>query len=239
MAGWNPWHGCHKYSAGCANCYVYRGDAKRGIDSSIVTKTAAFDAPVKRLKNGNYKIKSGQMVWTCFSSDFFVPDADPWREECWDMMRERSDLHFFFITKRIERLAECTPHDWGDGWDNVTICCTMENQEMVDYRMPIYRHAPIKHKIIICEPILGPIDLSPWLGSWAEQVVAGGESGAKARPCNYDWLLSLHDQCVAAGIPFQFRQTGSNFIKDGVSYKIPRNKHFSQARKAGINITKR
>lgn len=236
MANWNPWHGCHKLSAGCANCYVYRGDAKRGVDASIVRKTASFDVPIKKLKNGEYKVRSGQTVWTCFSSDFFVPDADAWREECWNMMRERSDLKFFFITKRIDRLAECVPSDWDDGWDNVTICCTMENQAMVDYRMPIYRDAPIKHKIVICEPLLSEIDLTAWLGDWVEQVVAGGESGYSARPCYFEWLLSLREQCAERGISFMFRQTGSKFVKEGVLYRVPRNQHFAQARKANINL---
>lgn len=48
MAVWNPWHGCKKISPGCMNYYVYRRDAEFGKDSSIVTRTASFDLPVKR-----------------------------------------------------------------------------------------------------------------------------------------------------------------------------------------------
>ena len=92
MAGWNPWHGCHKKSEGCANCYVYRIDAKHGRDSSVVQRTAEFDLPVRRGRDGNYKIAPGELVWTCFSSDFLVEDADIWRSEAWDMIRERRDL---------------------------------------------------------------------------------------------------------------------------------------------------
>ena len=95
------------------------------------------------------------------------------------MMRERQDLHFLFITKRIDRLKECLPSDWGEGYENVTICCTMENQDRVDYRLPIYKAAPIKHKIIICEPLLTEIDFRGELGPWVEQIVVGGESGKK------------------------------------------------------------
>lgn len=47
-------------------------------------------------------MKSGQNVFPCFSTDFLVKDADEWRCECWQMIRERSDLHFLFLTKRIE-----------------------------------------------------------------------------------------------------------------------------------------
>lgn len=164
MPLWNPWHGCHKLSAGCRHCYVYRIDEKHGRDSSVVTKTRNFDFPVRRTRTGTYKIPAGSTVFTCFSSDFFVEEADPWRPEAWEMIRERSDLHFFMITKRIDRLEANLPPDWEAGYPHVTICCTVENQERADYRLPIYRDAPIRHKIIICEPLLGPIDLSPWPG---------------------------------------------------------------------------
>lgn len=236
MAAWNLWHGCHKYSEGCKHCYVYRGDAKRGKDSSIVTKTSYFDAPIKKNRKGEYKIPSGSTVYTCFSSDFFIKDADEWRSDAWDMIRERSDLNFLMITKRIERLQECVPSDWGEGYDNVTICCTMENQDRVDSRMPIYKNAPIKHKIIICEPILGAIDLSPYLDLQIEQVVVGGESGYSARPCNFDWVMDIRQQCIDRKIPFWFKQTGSKLIKDGQLFKVARQFQHSQARKANINI---
>lgn len=79
MPLWNPWHGCHKLSAGCVNCYVYRTDGKHGIDSSVVVKTKSFGLPVQKKRDGSYKIGAGEMVYTCFSSDFFVEDADEWR----------------------------------------------------------------------------------------------------------------------------------------------------------------
>lgn len=106
------------------------------------------------------------------------------------MMRQRSDLSFMTITKRIDRFAQCLPKDWGDGYDNVIICCTVENQACANYRLPIYKLAPIKHKIIICEPLLENIDLQSFdIGKWIEQLVVGGESGYEARPCNFDWVI--------------------------------------------------
>lgn len=203
---WNPWHGCHKLSEGCRHCYVYRGDARRGIDSSLVTKTKNFDLPIQKKRNGEYKIPSGTMVYTCFTSDFLLKDADELRAEAWEMMKQRNDLNFMFITKRIDRLQDTLPADWGDGYDNVTICCTVENQDRADYRLPIYKSAPIKHKIIICEPLLGQIDLRPYnIGSWAEQVVVGGESGIEARPCNFDWVMKLHHLCIEEKVMFWFK----------------------------------
>ena len=71
----------------------------------------------------------------CFSSDFLIEEADDWREECWTMMAERSDLDFIFLTKRIDRFLQCIPDDWNDGYDNVTVGCTVENQAMADHRL--------------------------------------------------------------------------------------------------------
>src|SRR5450756_736774 len=151
MASWNLWHGCHKFSAGCLNCYVYRMDGRHELDSSIVRKTNNFNLPLRRDRHGEYKIPSGETVYTCFTSDFFLEDADEWRPEAWQMMRQRSDLKFLFITKRIHRMQECLPADWGEGYANVMIGCTVENQEMVEYRLPIFLKAAIQAKFIICE----------------------------------------------------------------------------------------
>ena len=236
---WNLWHGCHKLSEGCCLCYVYRGDAKHNINSALVTKTKSFDLPIQKKKNGEYKISSGTLVYTCFTSDFFLEDVDLWRGEAWEMMQIRSDLNFLMITKRIDRLQESLPADWGEGYDNVTICCTVENQKRADYRLPIYKAAPIKHKIIICEPLLERIDLQKYeIGSWVKQVVVGGESGFEARPCNFDWVMEIHNVCEKNNVSFWFKQTGAKFVKDGKLYNIMRKFQHSQARKAGINIEK-
>lgn len=82
MAMWNPWRGCHKYSDGCRYCYIHKGDGKRGIDTDTIEKTENFDAPISKDKKGEYKIKSGQIVYVCFSSDFLIEEADAWRKEC-------------------------------------------------------------------------------------------------------------------------------------------------------------
>ena len=82
---WNPWHGCHKTSAGCAHCYVYRMDGKHGKDANLVTKTNDFYLPIAHLRNGSYKIPPESFIWTCFTSDFLLEDADAWRPEAWRM----------------------------------------------------------------------------------------------------------------------------------------------------------
>lgn len=233
---WNPWHGCRKLSEGCRNCFVYRIDARHNRDSAEVRQNADFDLPVRRRRAGDYKIPSGALVYTCFTSDFFLDLADAWRPAAWEMMRRRADVDFLIITKRIDRLAVGLPADWGDGYPNVELCCTVENQDRAAYRLPIFADAAAARKSIICEPLLSPIDLSPYLGPWVRRVVVGGESGEQARPCDYDWVLSLRSQYIMANVPFFFKQTGARLRKDGRLYRIPRRFQHEQARRAAIDF---
>ena len=236
---WNLWHGCHKYSEGCAHCYVYRRDESIGKDASIVTKTASFDLPMRKNRAGAYKIPSGTLVYACMTSDFFIEDADPWRPEAWAMMRERSDLDFMIITKRIVRFEDCLPPDWGNGYPNVAICCTMENQRQCDLRFPILNRIPVRKKFVASEPLLSDIDMHAYLNPSILQVVVGGESGRGARVCDYDWVLHIRAQCLDAGVPFHFKQTGACFRKDGRIYHVERRLQHVQARKANINTGKK
>ena len=95
---WNPWHGCEKYSEGCEHCYVYRIDKVSERDSRQVRLNSTFTYPVQKGRGG-YKIKSGETVYTCFSSDFFLDRADAWRDDAWRMIAERRDLKFIMFTK--------------------------------------------------------------------------------------------------------------------------------------------
>ncbi|MGD1820424.1 MAG: DUF5131 family protein [Pleomorphochaeta sp.] len=236
MAVWNPWKGCHKYSEGCMFCYIHKGDYKRGIDTNIINKSDKFDAPILKNKDGSYKLKPNKLVYLCFSSDFLIPEGDKWRDECWQMIKERSDLTFVFLSKRIDRFLECIPKDWGDGYDNVVVGCTIENQKNADYRLSIFDNLPIKHKNIICQPLIGPIDLKGHLNN-IELVVVGGESDYRARVLDYNWVLDIREQCIDANTAFSFRQCGTNFLKDNKLYKLNTRLLMSQARKANIDYT--
>ena len=234
MAIWDPWRGCRKHSEGCKYCYIHKGDFKRNIDTNKVVKTDKFYAPIAKNKSGEYKIKSGQTVYLCFSTDFLIEDADEWRAECWQMIRERADLHFLFLTKRIERFTDCIPEDWNDGYDNVTVGCTVENQDRADYRLSVFRELPIKHKNIICQPLIEKVDLAAYLDN-IELVVVGGESDINARPLDFDWVLAIREQCISHNVHFEFRQCGTHFIKNGKQYTLATRELCSQARKANID----
>lgn len=235
MSDWNPWHGCRKLSEGCRHCYIYRMDARYHKDASIIYQTRDFDLPLKRKRDQEYQLKPDSLVYTCFTSDFLLEEADAWRPACWEMMRKRSDLMFLFLTKRIDRFLDCVPDDWGSGYPNVIVGCTVENADCAKQRLPLFQTLPILHKTIVCQPLLGAIDLSPYLRDSIDQVVVGGEMGLEARVCDYDWVLQIHEQCKKANVSFIFRQTGANFRKDGKLYRIPRKYQFSQAKKAGLN----
>ena len=237
MGMWNPWRGCKKCSEGCKYCYIHKGDYKRNIDTSNIVKTDNFSKPIEKCKNGNYKMKS-KLVYLCFSSDFLIEEADAWREECFKMIKERQDLTFLFLTKRIDRFMKCIPKDWNEGYDNVVVGCTIENQKNADYRLSIFKDLPIKHKCITAQPLLEKIDIEKYLDD-IELVVVGGESDYSARVLDYDWVLDIREQCIRKNVNFEFRQCGTYFIKDGIKYKIEKHNLFKQARLANINYTVR
>jgi len=184
MPSWNPWHGCKKISEGCRHCYVYRQDERYGVEihSSVVRKNkSSFDLPLKKKRDKSHKLSSGQTIFTCFTSDFFIDEADEWRKQAWAMIKLRNDLRFLIFTKRVDRINDCLPDDWGDGYENVMVSCSVENQAMADYRLPILLKLPIRHKAIIVAPMLEKIDISQYLRSDIKEVAVGGESGLNAR----------------------------------------------------------
>lgn len=234
MSMWNPWRGCKKCSEGCLNCYIHKGDYKRNINTNEIVKTKDFNKPIERLKNGNYKMKSG-LVYLCFSTDFLIEEADNWRSECWKMIKERQDCTFLFLTKRIDRFMKCIPSDWDEGYDNVVVGCTIENQKNADYRLKIFNELPIKHRCITAQPLIEKINIEKYLYN-IELVVAGGESDYNARVLDYNWILEIRDECMRKNVNFEFRQCGTYTIKDGKKYKLQTKDLCKQAKLANIDF---
>ena len=201
---WNPWQGCHKVSAACDNCYMYRDKKWHGQDPTVVKRSA--NATFRLPRNWIKPEDEGKKVFVCSWSDFFIEEADKWRDEAWDIMRNTRWLTYQLLTKRPERIANCLPSDWGKGWPNVWLGVTAENREMWDERVSVLKPILAAVHFVSYEPALGPlgdIDLSG-----IEWMICGGESGPNARPMHPDWARSLRDQCVAASVPFFFKQWG-------------------------------
>lgn len=220
---WNPWHGCVKCSEGCQHCYMYYLDRVRDRNGRDIYKTKnGFRYPLQKKRGGGYKVQSGEMLRVCMTSDFFLEQADPWRGEAWDMIRERRDVKFFLLTKRPQRVEACLPPDWGDGWENVFFNVTCENQRRADERIPILHALPFQHKGIMCAPLIGPVDIGRYLDEGQiQQVLCGGENYDGSRPCRYEWVRLLYEQCKSHDVTFNFIETGSVFVKDGKTYSIP------------------
>ncbi|MDE5540177.1 MAG: DUF5131 family protein, partial [Bacilli bacterium] len=223
----------HKCSPGCLNCYVYYLDKIHDKDASIITKSKTnFNLPLKKNRAGDYKIPSGSELATCFTSDFFLPEADAWRSDAWDIIRKRQDVSFLIPTKRIERFNECIPSDWGEGYDNVTIAVTCETQRKANERLPIFIGIKAKRKYVFVSPILEDIDLNSFLKSGAFDLVSvGGESYENARVCDFSWVKHIKETCDKFNVEFDFHQTGSNFRMNGKCYKIKHHEEYEQAKK--------
>lgn len=114
LKSWNLWHGCTKYSEGCENCYMYYLDDVRGVPERAceVKKTGDFNKPLKKNRKGEYKIPAGYCLRINMTSDTFLEEADGWRDEMRSMIRQRPDVRFFILTKRVPRIRECLPRDW-------------------------------------------------------------------------------------------------------------------------------
>lgn len=237
---WNPWHGCRKISEGCQNCYMYEQDKAYNVNSSQfkIVKTK-FTMPIDKDRKGFYKIKSGVQIATCFTSDFFLEDADKLRDLAWSYIRERQDCLFFIITKRINRIEKCLPKDWNDGWDNVFINATVENQKRLDERLPLLLKLPLKKRGLVFAPLLENITFKHYIkDNNINGVSIGGESVSlkekyKARVCKFEWIEHIYKQCIENNILCNIHQTGTMFEKDGKLYVI-NNKQTEkeQARKA-------
>ena len=211
----------------------------RGRNGADIYRTkTGFRYPLSRDRAGSYKIQSGEMISVCMTSDFFLEEADAWRDEACDIMRRRSDVIFLLLTKRPERIPECLPADWGAGWDNIFLNVTVENQKRADERIPLLLDLPFKHKGLHCAPLLGPLSIGGYLDSGQiEQIACGGENYGGCRPCDFEWVRKLREDCAARNITFCFMETGTLFIRDGREYRIrSKQQQNLQAYKSGMTF---
>lgn len=219
---WNPWHGCHRKSEGCVHCYMYSQDKGYGIDSSKITiSKTQFNVPIQRDKYCDYKIPSGTLIKTCMTSDFFIEEADAYRQQALDIIEERQDLDFLIITKRPERIRDTI----NKKYKNIILAITCENQTRFNERLNILNQIDLnifKTILIFASPILEEINLANLsnIQQFISGVYVGGENYNGARPCRFEWVQNMSIQTKQLNIPFTFWDIGSNFIKDNKQYNI-------------------
>lgn len=198
---------------------MYRDKERYGQDPTRVVRSS----PVTFRKPLSWKAPA--YVFTCSWSDFFIEDADAWRDEAWDIIRKTPHLTYQILTKRPENIPDRLPKGWGEGWPNVWLGVSTENQEYAEKRIPLLLAVPANTRFLSCEPLLGPLDLTKWLcggfpPSWGypnelHWIIAGGESGPHARVMLPEWPRSLRDQCLRSGVAFFFKQWGGLTPKSG------------------------
>ena len=199
---WSPWLGCHKISEACLNCNV---DVTRPFIAKRYSTLRLENAP------------AGSVILTAFSTDFFLEEADPYREQAWETIKTFPNLIFLIITKRVDRISKCLPVDWNEGYSNVILSITVETNQKVAERLPIFAKIPAKHKWLSVAPILEDINLSTYLkAANIECVEVLGEkcfslNNTKIRPCYYSWFKHLAEQCKEADLRFSILACGDKF----------------------------
>lgn len=203
-ATWNPVTGCTKLSTGCKHCYAERmahrlqamGQANYRNGFAVTLHPHMLELPLTW--------KKSQMIFVNSMSDLFheaVPLA--FIQEVFAVMR-RADWHTFqVLTKRSARLLELAPQlDWPA---NVWMGVSVENCDYT-FRIDHLRRTGAHVKFLSLEPLLGPLPELELHGiNW---VIVGGESGPGARPLATAWVTEIRDQCLAAKVPFFFKQWG-------------------------------
>jgi protein gp37 len=230
---WNWSQGCpgcpDSAELGCKNCYARERAHRWRQDFTTPKRTSktTFNMPIT-----SGALQPMDKVFTLSLGDFFHPLNDPFRPEVWNIIR-KTQYDYLILTKFPELIAERLPSDWNQGWFNVWLGVTVENQEMADKRIPILLSIPAAVRFLSIEPILGPITLrrkaidereiiqatlmdrldeySRSVERGIDWVICGGETDdyrRQARPIHPDWVRSIRDQCTASEVPFFFKSWG-------------------------------
>jgi protein gp37 len=209
---WNPWTGCTKVSPGCAHCYMFSGQERWGQDPTVVRRTQTWRQP-RRWNADALKRRGRARVFTCSWSDWFHEAADPWRAEAWRVIRDCPALDFQILTKRHERIVDHLPPDWGDGYPNVWLGVSIENERFLS-RADTLRAIPAAVRFISAEPLLAPLPSLNLAG--IDWLIVGGESGPNFRPMDHAWVRALRAKARAAGTAFFFKQSAAPLTEQGI-----------------------
>jgi protein gp37 len=210
-ATWNPVTGCTKVSPGCDHCYAERlairlqamGNPRYRNAFELTLHEDQLTLPLRW--------RQPKIVFVNSMSDLFHPKVPTdFIRRVFDVMAEAERHTFQVLTKRPKRvaaLAEALP--WPP---NVWIGTSIESQRYVSRADDLRSATRAAVRFLSLEPLLGLLKLDLTEVGW---VIAGGESGPAARQPQGDWVRSIRDQCVAAGVPFFFKQWGGRTPKAG------------------------
>jgi len=153
-------------------------------------------------------------------------DLIPHRERLFQLIEATPHLTWQLLTKRPENVNRMLPHTWlADPLNHVWIGTTVEDEQRARIRIPRLLRIPATVRFLSCEPLLGDVDLTPYLDQGIGWVIAGGESGPGHRPLDVDHARRIRDDCAEAGVPFFFKQHGGRTptaggdLLDGVQHK--------------------
>ncbi len=207
---WNCWVGCKKISAGCQNCYMFREQKRFGTDPNEIrkTKSKTFNSPLRW--------KDPKIIFVCSWSDFFIEEADKWRDQAWEIIKEANRHTYLILTKRPERIVDNIPDDFEELYNHVWFGITVENNKQIierGYKLSALGDVlKLKRKTFISfEPLLEHINTNSgnfdYVMKGIDWAIVGGESGGKvAREMDPDWARNLKYYCSENNIPFFFKQ---------------------------------
>ena len=214
----NPWWGCTKVSPACDNCYAESWSKRTGQDLWGARKGRRFfgeqhwTEPTKWDREARL-LRVRRRVFCASMADVFERRAilNAERTRLWKLIEDTPNLDWLLLTKRPQNIPPMTP--WRNDWPrNIWIGTSVENQKMVEQRLPYLLRVPAAVRFLSCEPLLGALNLRPWFKrkdyKQIDWVIAGGESGPHSRPMHPDWAIGLLRQCQNASVPFHFKQWG-------------------------------
>lgn len=220
-ATWNPWMGCHKVSAGCKHCYAETLTKKRmGLDVWGLhgrrqrTGKAVWARPYKW--NAEARSEGVRRRVFCASlADVFEDEPGPnaWRSDVFDVIRDCHWLDFQLLTKRPENFKRMLPDDWNDGWANVWLGTSIEDNEVAHRALDLTSVPAVVH-FVSYEPAIGPLNRLNLTD--IEWVIVGGESGPGYRPMDLAWARDMQRRCRDAGVAYFFKQNAAPRTEMGI-----------------------
>jgi protein gp37 len=207
----NPWIGCTRVSAACDNCYAAAMSHRRRwarFENGAPRRRTRDDywrQPVRWNRKAEASGRRAKVFGPSLGDPFDAEVSEQWRVDYLRLIEATPWLDYILLTKRPQVAVKffrdrAVPENL---WPGITA----ETQKMLELRAPAILSIPAKVHVLSAEPLLEPLDLGV-LDRRFEWVIAGAESGPRARPSHPDWFRRLRAECQAMDVPFFFKQWG-------------------------------